>query len=46
MTDRLADEVLILNVNGYIGESTARELAYARSLGKPVRFLEDADGDG
>lgn len=36
----LADEVLILNVGGYIGESTARELAYARKLGKTVRFLE------
>lgn len=37
----LADEVLILNVGGYIGESTARELAHARSLGKRVRFLEE-----
>lgn len=37
---KLADEVLILNVGGYIGESTARELAYARGLGKVVRFLE------
>jgi hypothetical protein len=36
----LADEVLILNVNGYIGESTGRELRYARDLGKTVRFLE------
>ncbi len=36
----LADEVLVLNVGGYIGESTRRELAYARSLGKPVRWLE------
>jgi hypothetical protein len=36
----LADEVLILNVGGYIGESTAREISYARSLGKTVRFLE------
>lgn len=36
----LADEVLILNVGGYIGESTARELAYARKCDKPVRFLE------
>lgn len=36
----LADEVLILNVGGYIGESTARELAYARELVKVVRFLE------
>lgn len=38
----LADEVLILNVGGYIGESTRRELAYAQSLGKSVRFLEDS----
>ncbi len=36
----LADEVLILNVGGYIGESTRRELHYARSIGKRVRFLE------
>lgn len=36
----LADEVLILNVGGYIGESTARELAYARTQGKRIRFLE------
>jgi hypothetical protein len=37
----LADEVLILNVGGYVGESTARELAHARKIGKPVRFLEE-----
>lgn len=36
----LCDEVLILNVGGYIGESTGRELAYAQSLGKRVRYLE------
>ena len=36
----LADEVLILNLRGYIGESTARELAYARAHRKLVRFLE------
>ncbi len=37
----LADEVLVLNVGGYIGESTARELAYARQHGKHIRMLED-----
>lgn len=36
----LADEVLVLNVSGYIGESTAREIAYARHRRIPVRFLE------
>ena len=37
----LADEILILNVGGYVGESTRRELAYARSIGKQIRFLEE-----
>jgi len=37
----LADEILILNVEGYIGESTQRELEYAKSQGKAIRFLEE-----
>lgn len=37
----LADEVLILNCEGYIGESTARELTYAVAHGKRVRYLEE-----
>lgn len=36
----LADEVLVLNVNGYIGDSTRSEVAYAIAHGKPVRWLE------
>lgn len=36
----LAHEVLILNVGGYIGESTQRELDYARSLGRVIRYWE------
>lgn len=32
----LADEVLV--VGDYIGDSTTSEIAYARSLGRPVRF--------
>ncbi len=36
----LADSVMILNVGGYIGESTRRELEYAEKLGKPIRYLE------
>jgi acetylglutamate synthase len=35
-----ADEVLILNVGGYLGASTLRELTYAQRLGKPIRWLE------
>jgi hypothetical protein len=36
----LADEILVLNVGGYIGESTRSEIAYAWAAGKPVRYLE------
>lgn len=36
----MADEVLILNVEGRIGPSTQQELNYAISIGKPVRYLE------
>lgn len=34
----LADRVLVVNPGGYIGESTNREIAYARASGKPVSF--------
>jgi uncharacterized protein len=36
----LADEVLLIAPGGYVGSSTAGELAYARSLGKPIRAWE------
>ena len=36
---RMADEVYIVDPGGYVGESTRREIAYAQSLGKPVRYL-------
>lgn len=36
----LADEILVLNVQGYIGESTRSEIDYAKQHGKTVRYLE------
>lgn len=36
----LADEVMVLNVEDYIGESTRREILYAQEHGKPIRWLE------
>jgi hypothetical protein len=36
----MADEVLILNVGGYIDESTRKELAHAKKHGRRIRFLE------
>jgi hypothetical protein len=38
----LADRVLVVNPGGYVGESTSREIAYARSTGKPVEFTDPA----
>ena len=37
----MADEIFVINVGGYIGESTRREIAYAKENGKSVRYLED-----
>ena len=34
---RMADEVYVVGPGGYVGESTRREIAYAESLGGPVR---------
>jgi len=34
----MADEIFVINVGGYIGESTRREIAYAQQKGKKVNF--------
>ena len=36
----LADEIFVINVGNYIGDSTRNEIAYAKSKGKSVNFLE------
>ena len=36
----MADEIYVINVGGYIGESKRSEIAYAKAAGKPVRYLE------
>lgn len=36
----MSDRVLVLNVGGYIGESTRSEIAYAEQRGTPVHYLE------
>ena len=41
----LSDEILVLNVGGYIGKSTQREIAYALATHKAVRFLQPDEGD-
>ena len=36
---RLSDAIFVVNVDGYIGDSTRSEIEYARSLGKDVLFF-------
>ena len=43
----LADEILVLNVGGYIGDSTRSEIEYAQKMNKSIRLLEQAErGEG
>lgn len=37
----MADEIFVINVGGYIGESTRSEIEYAVAHGKIVRYLEN-----
>ena len=37
----MADEIFVINVGGYIGESTKSEIEYAKTTGKIVNYLEN-----
>ena len=36
----LSNEIFVLNVNGYIGKSTKREIAYALQNNKKVKYYD------
>lgn len=36
----MADSIYVINVGGYIGESTKREIEYAKKNGKKILYLE------
>ena len=36
----MADEIFVINVNGYIGDSTKSEIEYASKLRKKINYLE------
>lgn len=38
----LADEIFVINVGGYIGESTRREIAYAEFKGKTITYMDNS----
>lgn len=42
----LADEIVVITVDGVIGNSTRREIAYAESLGKAVRYVDGGEFAG
>lgn len=35
----MADEIFVINVGGYVGDSTRSEIEYAKEQGKKVRYL-------
>lgn len=35
----MADEIYVIDVGGYVGDSTRSEIAYAEAQGKSVRYL-------
>ena len=37
----MADEIFVINVDGYIGDSTRSEIEYAKQTGKKVNYLEE-----
>lgn len=39
----ISDSIFVLNVNGYIGESTLREIAYAIKQGKTIEWLNSPE---
>lgn len=41
----LADEIFVINKGGYIGESTRKEIEYARENGKGVKYMESDKKD-
>lgn len=36
----ISDAIYVVNVNGYTGSSTAKEIQYAKTLGKEIMYLE------
>ena len=37
---KLSDDILVVNINNYIGDSTKSEIEYAKAHGKKVNYLE------
>lgn len=42
----MSDAIFVINVNNYIGDSTRREIEYAKSTGKSVMYLNTMSTSG
>ena len=42
----MSDAIFVINVNNYIGDSTRREIEYAKSTGKSVLYLNTMSTSG
>jgi hypothetical protein len=40
----MAEAIYVVNPGGYIGSSTAREIAYAKAHGKEIQYMEEPAG--
>ena len=38
---KISDAIFVVNVNGYIGNSTKKEIEFAKSLGKEIIYYSD-----
>ena len=39
----ISDAIFVVNVDGYIGSSTNKEIEYAKKLGKEIMYLESTE---
>ena len=39
----MSDEIFVINVGGYIGNSTKSEIEYAKAHGKEVKYLKEVE---
>lgn len=41
----LCDEMFVVDVDGYVGESTKKEIAAFEEAGRPIAYLSDGESD-
>lgn len=39
----MSDEIFVIDVNGYIGNSTKKEIEYAKQHGKSIRYFSQSN---